>query len=612
MQISTVLGNGMVLQREVQNPVWGYTRPGEKVQLIIGEHYLETQSDKDGYFEILLPSMKAGGPWEIGLWDATDRYVFQDVLFGDVFLLGGQSNMELPLSWIWDQVKEELAEVRNEQIRMFDLPKEYDFLKKRELLTQGKWVSACGKDLLAFSAAGYYAAAEIHKKEKIPIGLLQAAVGGTPVKAWVSEETVRRQGYYEEELERCRDKKWVENTIAFETEREQCWWNVAEASFEKEIRYHDVINIPGFFTGDLKKYIGSISLKKEFSLQEEDLQTEGIVKLYLGAIIDADIVYINGIKVGETTFRYPPRLYEVDKSVLHEGINEIVIHMFVMRENGGFMPDKAYELVLPQGRHISLMGEWEAATVGRMPYLPDMTFFQYAATGLYNGMLYPLRRQKIKGCFFYQGESNTGVAARYEQEFSAMIGEWRSLWNDPSLPFIYVQLAGFSDGILPSTQTDWAVLRSEQLKAEHNKNVCMVQAYDLGEYNDLHPFDKKGVGHRIALACDSLIYHNSVFFKGPCAVNFAWHRDFVEILFETDTPLTVCDGTDRVHGFQTVDETGRIRNVEAKLKSDNEVRVDIDERVKVLMYAWNNYPGQANLYSGSHMPAVPFCRKREE
>ena len=168
MQISTVLGNGMVLQREVQNPVWGYTRPGEKVQLIIGEHHLETQSDKDGYFEILLPSMKAGGPWEIGLWDTTDRYVFQDVLFGDVFLLGGQSNMELPLSWIWDQVKEELAEIRNEQIRMFDLPKEYDFLKKRELLTQGKWVSACGKDLLAFSAVGYYAAAEIHKKREYP------------------------------------------------------------------------------------------------------------------------------------------------------------------------------------------------------------------------------------------------------------------------------------------------------------------------------------------------------------------------------------------------------------------------------------------------------------
>lgn len=116
-------------------------------------------------------------------------------------------------------------------------------------------------------------------------------------------------------------------------------------------------------------------MKKEFRLQEEDLQIDGIVKLYLGAIVDADIVYINGIKVGDTTFRYPPRLYEVDKSVLHEGINEIVIHMFVMRENGGFMPDKAYELVLPQGRHISLMGEWEAATVERMPYLPDMTFF---------------------------------------------------------------------------------------------------------------------------------------------------------------------------------------------------------------------------------------------
>ncbi len=140
----------------------------------------------------------------------------------------------------------------------------------------------------------------------------------------------------------------------------------------------------------------------------------------------------------------------------------------------------------------------------------------------------------------------------------------------------------------------------------------MVQAYDLGEYNDLHPFDKKGVGHRIALACDSLIYHNSVFFKGPCAVDFAWHRDFVEILFETDTPLTVCDGTDRVHGFQTVDETGRIRNVEAKLKSENEVRVEIDERVKVLMYAWNNYPGAGQSVFGFPYAGCSVLQEKEK
>lgn len=144
-------------------------------------------------------------------------------------------------------------------------------------------------------------------------------------------------------------------------------------------------------------------MKKEFRLQEEDLQIDGIVKLYLGAIVDADIVYINGIKVGDTTFRYPPRLYEVDKSVLHEGINEIVIHMFVMRENGGFMPDKAYELVLPQGRHISLMGEWEAATVERMPYLPDMTFFQYAGYGPLQWDAVSIEETENKGLFFLSG-----------------------------------------------------------------------------------------------------------------------------------------------------------------------------------------------------------------
>ena len=117
-----------------------------------------------------------------------------------------------------------------------------------------------------------------------------------------------------------------------------------------------------------------------------------------------------------------------------------------------------------------------------MPELPETTFFQYKAAGLYQGMLYPIRNWRIKGCFFYQGESNTGRPETYEEEFTAMIADWRTLWGDPKLPFLFVQLAGFADGKEYTQGTDWARLREAQRRtAEHVERTAMVQAYDLGE-----------------------------------------------------------------------------------------------------------------------------------
>lgn len=614
MRISSLLSDGMVLQREQYNAIWGWTQPAASVHLEMEEYHTQTKASEDGYFELVLPRMQAGGPWDIRLSDGQEERVFSDVLFGDVFLLGGQSNMELPLSWIWDGVGDELSGVSEDEIRMFDVPKEYDFVRERDILTAGKWVKATGCDLQAFSAVGFFAAREIRKSEQVPIGLLQTAVGGTPVKAWCSEETVRRLGYDGAELDVCKDKKMVEETISGELQREQDWWAEVLAPFSagEEIVCDRKINLPGFFAGELQQYTGSLFLKKEIVLTEEDLKAEGKIKLYLGAVIDADFVYVNGVKVGETAFRYPPRVYEVPKGLLSAGKNEIEIRMLVLRQNGGFMPGKAYKLLLASGREISLEGEWDCALVRQMPILPETTFFQYKATGLYNGMLSPLKKQKIRGCFFYQGESNAEVAYRYEQEFSAMIADWRALWEEPTLPFIYVQLAGFADGKLPCRQTDWAHLRQAQLQAERNKNVRMVQAYDLGEYNDLHPFYKEEVGRRIALAARNLIYQKSDFAKGPVAKQLQWQEEYVTILFETDKPLTVRNGDGEIAGFEIREASGEWKAAPAHLLSDDRVRIEITDRTQEIAYAWNNCPMEANLYAGSGMPAVPFQRKKGE
>lgn len=647
MRVTSLIGNGMVLQRRKENPIWGYAKPGDRIYLEMESYNTNTIAAADGYFQMALPPMEAGGPYDIRLWDNQEKVTISDVLFGDVFLLGGQSNMELPISWIWDDVCDELSGVEEDQIRMFDVPKEYDFLEPRELLTEGMWVKACGKSLQDFSAAGFFAARELHRSEQVPIGLLQAAVGGTPVKAWCSEETIRRLGYDTEELDACKDTKKVQETITYELEREQNWWAEALHPFSQnssgvesipinnngaesipanssgvepltEGKYRGKVSVPGFFEHGMETFSGSICLRKEIELKETypketDPEADGKIKFYFGAVIDADQTYINGTKIGETTFRYPPRLYEIPRGLLRPGKNVIEIHMLVLRAGGGLMPGKAYKIVFADGKEISLEGEWEFTTGKEMPVLPETTFFQYKASGLYNGMLCPLKRQKIRGCFFYQGESNVWCASRYEQEFTEMIADWRRLWQTPELPFVYVQLAGFSDGILPTEQTDWAYLREAQCRAEQqSENVRMIQAYDLGEYNDLHPTRKKEVGERIALAAQDVIYKKTDFEKGPLAKQFKWHEEYVTIQLETRQPLIVRSKDGKVWGFRIQEEDGTWMLAPACLLSRDTVRVEITQRTQAVSYAWNNCPFEANLYSESGMPVVPFQRRKNE
>lgn len=143
----------------------------------MGSYETETICSDEGYFELELPAYAAGGPWEIILNDGEDEILIRDILFGDVFLLGGQSNMELPVERVMGRYGEEILKTSEDEIRMFEVPKEFIFGEKRKELEKGCWIKAKGEELQLFSAAGYFAAKEIHDREGIPVGLLQTAVG---------------------------------------------------------------------------------------------------------------------------------------------------------------------------------------------------------------------------------------------------------------------------------------------------------------------------------------------------------------------------------------------------------------------------------------------------
>lgn len=635
IRLTSFFSDGMILQRETENCIWGYAENSTRISCFLGDRPIVTKAMENGYFECWIPKMEAGGPWEIRISDGRESICIVDVLFGDVFLLGGQSNMELPIERVRERFEEELSDVEMGCIRTFEVPKEYAFRWKREMLTDGIWRKAVGGELSAFSAVGFFAARALWEKEKIPIGLFQTAVGGTPVKAWTSEETIRRLDLDAGELEECADASYVKQTEKKEEELEERWIAEAMLPFEEEKekgshgqKKKGKVFVPGFFgEGDLCGFAGSLRLKKKILLTQEkvdkllgqhcaDEEQKMGAKLYFGTVIDADQIFVNGVKIGETAYQYPPRIYPIPEGLLQEGENEIEVHMLVMRGKGGTMPGKEYGIRCGKREIADLRGVWEYEIMKDMRassgYLGEKDFFSYKASGLYNGMLYPIRKCRFSGCFFYQGESNTGRPETYEKEFTEMIRDWRLLLGEPKLPFIYVQLAGFGDGIEHTKKALWASLREAQRRAGKTENAGMVQAYDLGEYNDLHPLDKKSVGERISLAAQALIYKKDVVWKGPEVSRVLWENDCVRVSFSLqDERLSLCAKDSKtifVRGFEIETKEGGKFPVKAHIWGRDQVIVKLPakQNVESLMFAWNDCPLDADLYHTAGLPAVPF------
>lgn len=516
MLLSSVFSDGMILQRNKPILLRGYQR-GNQVTVTFDGNVYKTGTLQEGYFELELPAMEAGGPYEMVLYDG-ERTVLSDIMIGDVYVLGGQSNMELPITRTMDVSKEDVKDAENSAIRMFQVSKEYNFQKPERLLKGGSWISVHHKSVMDFSAVGYFLAKNLYDIKKVPIGLIHTAVGGTPIEAWMSEKALLEMGICEKRLECNKDEKWVKSVIRSDNERISTWQETLRKKDiglteqwqkkEQSETFSNTCTIPGMWESTkLEGYKGSVWFTKEFEVSKEWIPKE--VLLRLGAIIDADETYVNGVMVGHTDYRYPPRKYLIPPNLLQEGKNTVTIRMFSDAQLGGFMPGKQYGLEL-EGEFISLEGEWKYKEGALMERLEPQTFFQYEPSGVYNKMIAPLRNLSVCGIAFYQGESNTNEPEGYADKMEKMIQVWRDVFGQGELPFLYVQLAHFADGRKDASSPQWELLRQEQEKVLRVKNTAMVDAYDIGEYNDLHPQNKKELGKRLSIAARILIYEEAI------------------------------------------------------------------------------------------------------
>lgn len=624
LTLPRLISDGMVIQRERPVKIWGWAEPNSSVCVkFLGSEYT-TEAGAEGSWEAELPPLGAGGPFEMEIRSGDEAVVIRDILVGDVWLTGGQSNMELPMYRVDTMFPDEIANSTNPSIREFRVPQHYDFKEPQSDIQGGVWASASPETVPHFSAVGYFFAKALYQEYGVPIGLVSTAIGGTPVQAWMSREALAPFSTYLEAAEQCTVDGYIESVQQKEQQAQDEWYsalNEADKGLQSSPRWYSqaylgveswrTLSIPCSWSEieELSGLIGAVWFRRTFYIPTSLAGKPA--RLLLGTIVDSDTAYLNGQVVGTTGYQYPPRKYQVPAGLLKEGENVLAVRVISHNGSGAFVKEKPYQLEV-DGTIIDLSGEWHYKVGAAVDTpLPPMTFFQYKPVGLFNGMIAPIVKYALKGVIWYQGESNTGFPDDYCELFSRMISDWRARWNQPELPFLYVQLANWLPADREPGESNWAELRHQQLLALKNPHTAMAVIIDVGEWNDLHPLNKRAVGERLALGARALAYGEDITYSGPIYRSAEVRDGKVFISFDhVDGGLMARGGIPLRH-FAIAGSDGKFRWAQAEIVGD-QVAVWHDEvpDPSVVRYAWADNPEGANLYNKAGLPASPFTTEK--
>ncbi len=609
IRLNVLFGDDMVLQRDQPCAIWGTADKGEKIAVTFNNNSYKTIAGKDGKWKITLLAQAASGPYDITL-TGKNTLMLRNVLFGDVWVCGGQSNMQFHVSELAH--KEGDARDNNANIRIFTAGIGSDYVPQ-DTLKSGRWQTASVESIQNFSAVGFFFGRYIQEHMNVPVGLISDNLGGTAVEEWMSKEAVHAfpqfDPYYN--LYLAPGKSFQQINEAFDKSKanwyakyynnndpgvQQQWYkNNTDTSGWKPVMlpsYWENVGLPG--------YDGSVWFKKIFSLPEDYKHTG--YHIILGEIDDANIVWVNGVKVGEHYGNLNLNEYDVPDSILQSANNVITVRVFDKGNKGGMYNFYWYNTF--SGRWLYKPGMKINPSDIAMP-LSVNTDTYGSPSILYNANIAPLTPLAIKGVIWYQGEANAGRAEEYRQLFPAMIQDWRKQFHQSNLPFFFVQLANWrAEDSLPAA-SDWAELREAQTFALSLPNTGIASAIDIGEAGDIHPKNKMEVGRRLALAVLKTVYAQDTAHLHPMYKSSSVVQDSI-VVQVTDTVISnnkygYCKGFS-IAGKDSVFHWAQayVRNNEIVIYSRN-----VSQPVAV-RYAWANNPGELNLYNREGLPLLPF------
>ena len=626
--------SGMVLQRGKLIPIWGKAAPGELVTVRFNKKQYATTADAHGSWRINLPKMKAGGPYTL----TVGNHVLTNILVGDVWLLSGQSNIDVTIERVYPQYPQEIDSYENNDVRLFRVQNETDVHGVRDDIkpTSINWKPLNKENAWLFSAVGYFLGKRMQEKTNVPQGIIVNSWGGTPIEAWISKDSlehdypmlVKRAQFFQSD-------DYVKSQTQTNMQADRQWQKLLQESDAGILQNWaapdcDDANWQSINQNDWSwRGCGSVWLRQHIIINKEHAGKPA--RLLLGTLFDQDITYLNGKEIGHTYYQYPPRRYDIPEGLLKEGDNVIAVRFINKYGAVHFIPEKPYMLCFGDDRCsqnpmpkdvIPLAPTWKVNVGTELPNCPsgDVSL-QNIPTTLYNAVLHPLAPYAINGIVWYQGESNTGNPAPYADYLKKLMGCWRDRWQDPKMPFVIVQLAnydgrqqsGFPRPITPQTapmNSGWAQLREAQrtaAKADPRAELAVIN--DLGETVDIHPLRKKEVAERVALCFERLIYNNKVNLAPEV---IAAEVQEGKIILTLDQPIQAGD----LYEFEAAAADGDkvFQNVKATAE-DNRITLILPEgfhpmsTVYAVRYAWKDNPATANVRSLTGLPMSSFEMK---
>jgi len=631
LELSPLISDGMVLQRDMDCLLWGKALPGTTITVALDDKTITTTAGKDGKWVASYPAHPAGGPYLLTITTGNgEEKNIKGLLFGDIWICSGQSNMEMPVAKGWGQIKnyaQETALAHYPLLRLITVDKAVSAVPMESFKTEG-WKAATPESVAEFSATAYLFGKYLHQDLNIPIGLIHTSWGGTPVESWTSPKVLMQFPEFEKELA-ARDTapKNLQMAANDYTAARAKWDAKLEASDVGKKGKDFVWNKPDFNDADWKTmpipntwegvalpdFDGIVWFRKTIEIPVEWAGKD--ITLQLGPVDDRDLTYFNGVLVGSDIRWDKPRVYTIPGKLVKAGKNVLAVRVLDTAGSGGIYGGKdPMELVSSDSslQPISIAGDWKykvSINLAEFEMPPVDPNNPYLKGGLFNAMINPLLPYRIKGAIWYQGESNAGNAYKYRSYFPAMIEDWRNHWGQGDFPFLYVQIANYLEPVDKPEEDDWAELREAQLMALSVPSTAMAVIIDAGETWDIHPKDKQTVGKRLALAARGMVYGENLEYSGPLYHSFKYEEGGKIRIFFTHTGKGLIAKDTTADGLKEFAIAGADKVfVWAKAKIEGDSVLVWSDEVKdpvAVRYGWANNPA-CNLYNQEGLPASPF------
>ena len=428
LKLPPLFSDGVILQRDTTVSIWGSSKPYSLIKINTSWGITSKKiSDSLGNWRILMETGKAGGPHTIKINSINENIKISDILFGEVWLAAGQSNMEMDFNYCCNTTDNAVNEIKSAnfpEIRMFNVKKKLSYNPSKEI--GGSWVSAVHEQISNFSAVGYIFAKNLYINLDVPIGIIHSSWGGSRAEAWASSDVVSKVEEYKNALNKLESesienenlKKYLKN---FKSTPMPSGWDLFLGEYTRKLEPSmDYIN---FFIDDWKAYdpVGLniienslnntnwVNLKSEKSINESLFSEtfQGVVLFKNKFSLNSDNrdlileinpnelfglweydIFINKIKITNSiadigranyTFSKIPTKINIDNKFLKKGINQIIIRSIGIPTYGKI------ELMNSYSNKKIKLENWDMTVIGEEFFQIDNYSYPYMSLYNYEG-----------------------------------------------------------------------------------------------------------------------------------------------------------------------------------------------------------------------------------